>query len=101
MSNVTISVPKSNFEVNFCTYVFGKCFWHFTSRKLVVEHRDIYYAKKNIKKVWMYVFRIYVYKWNIYETHIFQGSFVETCWLEKTSLCLNTRLSIKKISKIS
>jgi len=41
-----MSVPNSNFERNFSTYVFGKLFWHYLGWKGIVGHRDIYYAKK-------------------------------------------------------
>jgi len=41
-------------------------------------------------------FRILVEYWNIYEYHNFLRSLVQTCWLETTSLCLNTRLSLNK-----
>ena len=40
--------------------------------------------------------RILVEKWNIFEANIFPRSLVQTSWLEKTSLCLNTRLSVNK-----
>ena len=47
MSNVYMSLLKSNIEGNFSTYVFGKClFWHFREIKAFFVHRDIYYAKK-------------------------------------------------------
>jgi len=36
MSNVNMSVPKSNFEANVSTYVFGRCwFWHFRVLKSI------------------------------------------------------------------
>ena len=40
--------------------------------------------------------RIFVEKWNIYESHIFAISLVQTCRLETTTLCLYTRLRVKK-----
>ena len=47
MSNVYMTVLKSNIEGNFNTYVFGKClFLHFPELNMFVEHRDIYYAKR-------------------------------------------------------
>jgi len=41
--------------------------------------------------------RILVEKWNVYEGHIFQRPLLQTIRLEKTSLCLNTRLLVNKI----
>jgi hypothetical protein len=38
---------------------------------------------------------ILVGKWNIYEAHVFSRSLVQTCWMETTSLCLNTQLRVK------
>jgi len=66
------------------------------SWKVNVGHRDIYYAKKNIKffHVWRLEFR--VKKWNMYEAHIFPRPLQHTCRLETTSLCLNTRLGVNK-----
>jgi len=40
--NVNMYVPNSNFELNFCTYVFWKSFWHYGDSKVIVGHRDIY-----------------------------------------------------------
>ena len=31
--NVNMSIPNSNFEENFSTYVFGKSFWHYRELK--------------------------------------------------------------------
>jgi len=57
-----MSVPNSNFQRNFSTYVFGKCFWHFrevindcwTSRHLLWEKKFKLYRKsrwyKNCRK---------------------------------------------------
>jgi len=41
VSTVNMSVPKSKFEGNFCTYVFGT----FASLKVIVAHRVIYWKK--------------------------------------------------------
>ena len=40
-------------------------------------------------------------KCNMYEAHIFPRTLQQTCRLETTPLCLNTRLRVKKISKIT
>ena len=40
--------------------------------------------------------RILVEKWNMYEAHNFPRSLVQISWLLTTSLCINTRLSVKK-----
>ena len=40
------SFPDSNFEENFSTYVFGKVILTYRSWKLIVGHRELYYAKK-------------------------------------------------------
>ena len=45
--NVYMSLLKSNIEGIFSNYVFGKClFWTFRELKVIIGHRDIYYAKK-------------------------------------------------------
>jgi hypothetical protein len=41
-------------------------------------------------------FRILVEKSNVNEGHIFPRSLLQTCRLETTSLCLNTRLLVNK-----
>jgi len=40
--------------------------------------------------------RILVEKWNVYEVQIFPRPLLQTCRLETTSLCLNTRLDLTK-----
>ena len=40
--------------------------------------------------------KLFVEKWNIYESHTFPTSSVQTCWSETTSLCLSTRSSVNK-----
>ena len=93
--NVNMSFPSSNLEGNFSTYVFGKSFWHrelkidcWTSRHLLCE--EILNSL-----VWVEV-RILVEKLNVYEGQIFPMPLIQTCRLETTSLCLNTRLREKK-----
>ena len=50
---------------------------------------------KKISNYFIYVeILILEEKWNKYESHIFPRSLLQTCWLEKTSLCLNTRLNV-------
>ena len=46
--NVNMSLPNSNFEGNFSTYVFGKSFYIIETWKVNFGQRDIYYVK-NIK----------------------------------------------------
>jgi len=67
------------------------------SWKLIVVHRDIYYAKKLLKTFECVELRIHVAKWNVYEGHIFQRPLLLTCRLETISLRLNNRLLVKKI----
>jgi len=67
------------------------------SWKLNVGHRDIYYAKKILKTFVCVEFRIPEEKWNVYEGHIFPRPFLQTFSLETSSLCLNTRLLVKKL----
>jgi len=95
--NVNMSFPNSNFEINFSTYVFGKSFWH--NRELKCECSTM----RNIlfEKIFNYFIcvrvRILVEKRNIYEAHIFPKTLVQTCRLETNSLCLNTRLRVKRL----
>ena len=99
MSNVNISAPKNNYEGKFSTNVLGKCvFETFASWIENDGHRDIYYSKKILIYFESVEVRILAEKWNIYEAHIFPMSLVQTCWLETTTLCLHTRLSVKNIS---
>ena len=67
------------------------------SWKLIVGHRDIYYAKKILNTFVCVEVRILVEKWNVYEGNIFPSSLLQTCRLETTSLFLNTRLLVNKI----
>ena len=103
MSQVNMSVPKIIFEGNVSTTVFESvCFWHFRQLKRGFwPLRQLYFEKKILNYFLCVVVLILEEKWNIYETHIFPSSLVQTCWLETTSLCLNTGLSEKKISKFS
>ena len=94
--NVNMSFPYRNFDVNFSTYVFGKSFWHY--RELQI---DCWISRhtlcEKILDSFVYVeVRILVEKWNVYEGHIFQKPLLQTWKLEKTSLCLITRLILNK-----
>jgi hypothetical protein len=72
--------------------VFGNC----ARWKLIVGHRDICYAKEILNYFGCVEVWILVEKWIIYEPHIFPRSLVQTCWMETTSLCLNTWLRVNK-----
>jgi len=92
---------KSTFEWIFSSYVFDKCFWHFrelktdcwTSRNLLCEKIWNYFVCVNV--------RILVEMWNIYESHIFQMSLVQTWWLETTFFVFKNPLKYKIFSKLS
>jgi len=74
-----MSFPNRNFEENFSTYVIGKSFWLYRELKLIVGHRDIYYAKKILNTFVCVEVRILVEKWNVYEGHIFPRPLLQTC----------------------
>ena len=59
-----------------------------------VGHRVIYYAKKILNFFVCVEVGILVKKGNMYGAHIFPRPLLQTCRLEKTSLCLNTRLRV-------
>ena len=97
--NVNMCFPNINYERNLCIYVFGKLFWHY--RELKSECWTSRHVLCEKKYFFVYVgIRILVKKWNMYETHIFPSPLQQTCRLETTSLCLNTRLRVKKNVKI-
>ena len=96
MSNENMYVPKSILKDNLLIMCLAAvCFGTSASWNVVILLRLYYYEK-------IYYFfgkleiRILVGKWNTYEVHIFTKSLVQKCWLEKTNLCLNTRLSVNK-----
>ena len=92
--NVNMSFPSSNFEGNFSTYVFGKSFCHYRELKIDCwASRHILCEKHQILRM---CGAGIVEKLNIYEDHIFPRSLLQTCRLETTSLCLNTRLRVNK-----
>ena len=91
-----MSFRNSNFEGNFSTSVFSKSFWH--NRELKIECwtlRHILCKKNIISFVCLEVINLVV-KWNVYEDHIFPRPLLQTCRLDTTSLCLNTRLTVNK-----
>ena len=94
--NLNMYFPNSNFEGNISTYEFGKSFWHY--RELNIDccsSRHILCEKIFNSFVCVEVW-ILVEKWNVYEGHIFPRPLLQTCRMEKTSLCLNTRLIVNK-----
>ena len=48
----------------------------------------------------MWRLEFFVKKWNMYEAHIFPKPLQQTCILETTPLCLNTRLRVNQYFKI-
>ena len=96
--NVNMFFPNSIFEWIFCTYVFGKSFYIIETWKVNVGHRDIF------KKILNFFICVEVrilckevkYLWSSH----FPEAITKTCRLEKTPLCLNTRLRVKKNFKI-
>ena len=91
-----MSVPKVLLKETLELMCLASVFGTLASWKMIVGHRDIYYAKKSLNYFGCVEVRIIVEKWNIYESHIFLGSLVQSCWLETSSLCLNTRLIVNK-----
>jgi len=86
-----MSLPSSNFEGNFSTYVFGMSFWHYRVLKIYCWPSRHIFCEKILNTFVCVEGRILVEKWNEYESHIFQRLLLQTCGLETTSLCLNTR----------
>ena len=78
-------------------FIASVCLMHIPQLKEFDGHCELYYSKKVLN------YFVYVEVWileekcNIYETHIFPRSLVQTCWLGSISMCLNTQLSVKKI----
>ena len=60
-----------------------------------------YIMQKNIKFSYVWRLEFFVKKWNMYEAHIFPRPLQQTCRLETTPLCLNTRLGVNKKLKNS
>ena len=94
--NVNMSLPNSIFEGNFSTYVFGKSFWHYRNVKSECWTSRHILCKKILNFSYVWRLEFFVKKWNMYEAHIFPGPLQQTCRLESTPLCLNTRLRVNK-----
>ena len=99
--NVNMCLPNSNIEGNFSTYVFGKSFWYYRGLKSECRTLRHILCEKFIKFFICVEVRILVKKWNMYEAHNFPQSLLQTCRFETTSLCFNTRLRVKKNSKLT
>ena len=91
-----MSLPNSNFEGNFNTYVFGKSFWHYRDLKSECWTSRHILCKKILNFSYVWRLEFFVKKLNMYEAHIFPRPLKQTCRLETTPLCLNTRLGVKK-----
>jgi len=92
--NVNMSFPSSNFEGNLILMCLASHFDIIESWKSIVGHRDIYCAKKILNPFECVEVRILVEKRNVYG-HIFTRPLLKTCRLERTYLCLITRLDVK------
>jgi len=97
MSHVNMSVPKIiSKETLVLMFLSIFCFCNFC------ELKNNWWAPRHLlcEKILNYLgcveVRIIVEKWNIYEALVFRKSSVQTCWLETTTLCLNTLLSENK-----
>ena len=99
--NLNMSFPNSNFEGNFSTYEFGKSFWHYRDLKSECWTSRHILCKKILNFSYVWRLEFFVKKWNMYEVHIFPRSLKQTCRLETTPLCLNTRLGVNKRLKNS
>jgi len=91
-----MSIPHCNLNDTLVLMCLASHFDIIENWKLIVGYRDIYYAKKILNSFLCVKDRILVVKWNIYEAHIFPRPLVQTCRLETTSICLNTRLGVIK-----
>ena len=94
--NVNISLPNINLEGNFSTYVFGKSFWHYRDLKSECWSSRHILCKKILNFSYVWCLKFFVNKWNMYEAHIFPRLLKQTCRLETTLLCINTRLRVIK-----
>ena len=94
--SVNMSFTNSNFEGNFSTYVFGKSFWYYRDMKCECWTSRHILCKKILNFFVCVEVSIFVKKWNMYEAHIFPRPLQQTCRLETTPLCLNTRLRVNK-----
>jgi hypothetical protein len=94
--NVNMYVPNRTLKETLVLMCFASHFDTMECWKVIVGHRVIYYEKKKLNYFRWVEVRILVENWNIYKAHIFFFSFVQICWLETTSLYLNTRLTLSK-----
>ena len=71
-------------------------FWH--NRDLKIDCLTLQHIlSEKILNPFVFVdVRILVEKWNIYKAHIFPRPLPQTCRLETTSLCLNSRVRVNK-----
>ena len=74
-----------------------KIFWYYQELKSECWLSRHLLCEKILKIFLCLEVRILVERWNLYEAHIFQKPWTQTCRFEKTSLCLNTRLRLNKI----
>ena len=91
-----MSLANSIFEGNYSTYVFGNSFWHYRELNIDFGQLDICNAKEILNSFVCVDFRILVEKLNVNEGHIFPRPLLQTCRIETTTLCLNTRLRVNK-----
>ena len=94
--NVNMFFPDSNFEGIVSTYEYGKLLWHNRELKIVCWSSRHILCEKYIKSFVCVEDRILVVKWIVYECHIFPMPLPQTCRLETTFLCLNSRLLVNK-----
>ena len=88
------------FKGNFSTYEFGKSFWHYRDLKCECRTSRHIICKKILNFSYVWRLEFFVKKWNMYEAHIFPRPLQQTCGLETTPLCLNTRIIVNKNFKI-
>ena len=88
--------PNSDFDGNFCDYLFGKCFGSSRIDKILLEIATFIMRKKYLIFFICETSNIFRMVKYIYEAHICMRSLVQTSSLESTSLCLNNRLSVNK-----
>ena len=55
-----------------------------------------YMMQKILNFTYVWKLEFFVKKGNMYEAHIFPRPLQQTCGLEPTPVCINTRLSVKK-----
>jgi len=95
--NAKMSLVNRKFEGNFSTYVLGKSFRHYRELNIDCWTSRHILCEKILNSFVCVEVRIPLEKWNVYEGHIFQRPLLQTCRLETTSLCLNTRSNVKNL----